>query len=173
MNPGEWVAVVAAAAGVSTAVSTAVTAYLDIRRRPEADWAFEGSWQWMQNPYARNDDDPPAFCGTLTNAGDGPAFRVQVRGEECSARLAERVGGSSITGASHRNLSFAAVLHPGDSVDVFVSATPGAAREARVVVEWTSPPTRVGKRRAQTLVLADYSELGKRPEWDEESGTYV
>jgi len=170
MSAGTWVAVVAAAAGWSSALTGALNAYLNGRRRPEADWALTGEWLWVVAGLD-GEKDPPRFQGRLVNAGDGPAFRVTVRVPDGASTVELR--GQHNGDISRVPMALAAVMHPGDFITVVVTSPETEAGDASFMLEWTTPPTRLGKRRSEVFTLSDYAPLGRRPVWDEATGRHV
>jgi len=171
MTAGEWIAVVATAAGVSTAVSTALSAYFAVRRRPEADWVLTGSWS-LYPADLDGYEPPPRFEGRLVNAGDGAAFRVTVASPGDSINVELR-GQRTDGGISSISAALAAVMHPGDSHSVVVTAPEAEAPSAAFTLEWTNPPTHLGRRRRQAFVLSECAPIPRRAVWDETTGAWA
>lgn len=168
MDLGLVLTVVATAAAVSTAVATGTTLYLQQRSRPEPDWALGGHWDWP-GEYASDEEyakAPPNLLGTINNAGDGPAFRLAATGVGCEPHLGRSLPRASGSGSSNVHVAFHAVLHPGDESTVVVTIAESQVSEARVFVEWTRSPTRLGKRRSQSFKLEDFAPLPPRPTRD-------
>jgi hypothetical protein len=154
-------AVIGTAAVVATAVSTGTTLWLQMRWRPEPDWAITGS---TQRPDPKASDPSVAYLfGRMVNAGDGAAFRVNVSGVNCKADLK---GDLEPRLMWQQTIKFVAVMHPGDDCQLDARATPENWGAAKIVVEWTNSPTRLGKRRRLRIPLIEVASL--RPEADAE-----
>ena len=115
--------------------------------------------------------DPPRFEGKLVNAGDGPAFRVTVKVPDGASTVELR--GQRDGSISRVPMALAAVVQPGDALTVIVKSPESEAGNARFTLEWTTSPTRLGRRRSEVFTLSDYAPLGRRPVWDEATGRHV
>ncbi|NNM44599.1 hypothetical protein [Knoellia koreensis] len=162
MTTTELWTIIGASAGIATAVATAVAAAFAIwmrwHDRAQPDWAVTGYWSQARNHFGDSDPKrPPSLIGTITNAGDGPAFKVEVCGRGCEAELNRRLAKASMSGVSAVSESFAAVLQPGESREVWVpDVTKDMFRSAAVILEWTATPTRRRKRKTQRIPLSDF-----------------
>lgn len=144
---GTFAALVTAAATLATAVSTSVVLVLRHRDRAEPDWAV------------LTDGDGPdrhstslVLSGKLTNAGDGAAFRVIVRGDRCETGLRTEPGKLGITGV----VAFIPLMAPGDEARLAVSCDPAENWDrANLVIEWTRSPTRRRKRMTHRMPLRE------------------
>ena len=153
-------AVIGTAAVVATAVSTGMTLWLQMRWRPEPDWAVTGS---SQRPNPKADDPTVAYLyGRMVNAGDGAAFRVKVSGIDCDAQLQ---GDLEPRLMWRSTIQFVAVMHPGDDCQLVTKVLPAKWDAAKVLVEWTNSPTRLGKRKKVRIPLR---EIADRPQLAED-----
>lgn len=171
--------IVGAAAGVATAVATAVSAFVAVlirwRDRPGPDWACSGHWDWIQMHATGKSDEAPRLIGTVTNAGDGSAFRLTVRGDGCDAKLFRVLDRASSSGVTSVPESFTAVLQPGESRQLFARAvTREVYDSAAFVLAWTESPTRRGKRREQQLPFSLFADAppDKPPKFNQQTGNY-
>ena len=163
MDEQAW-AIVGIAAGIATAVATAVTAltaiwwrYLD---RQEADWVLlnvSATWKGG-GAFGDNPEYPYLEC-ELANAGDGAAFRVELRGLGCTPRF--EGGKGSEYGASWSTLEVTPALRPGEQVHLRVACESADWEHAVVVIEWLRSPTwrRRHSRRSVQVRIAEIAEL--------------
>lgn len=151
-------AVVATAAGVSTAVATGVTFWLRSHERPEAEWVITGDARWPERSYAGEKyAEQPELSVTMVNAGDGTAYRVTVTALSCEAGMFRRT--SKNPAAPPSQLAFVPIMTAGDAVSAWVHCSIEDWSTAELVLEWTPPPTRLRKRMTRRLPIREISEL--------------
>ena len=156
----------AIATALATGTSTVVALWWRRQDRPEADWAFSRDDIHREGSGRPEIPDPAVFSTHLSNAGDGTAFRVRVRGEHCTTGLASMQRG--VAGRSPYEVVPA--MHPGDQVYLWVTAEDDAWDEAEFVLEWTPSPTRKRKRLELRQRLAELGPLPEPNEMDPETG---
>jgi hypothetical protein len=162
VNWGAIGTVVGTAAVVATAVSTGMTLWLQMRWRPEPDWAITG----RAEPAGQRSSDPTLayVMGRMINAGDGPAFRVHASGADCTVTVyGERVPnelGSRSWGSFTPTLDFVPVMHPGEEYEMRAEVTHDDWNKAKIIIEWTPTPNRLRKRKRTKIPVA---QIAARP----------
>jgi hypothetical protein len=120
--------------------------YLQRRERPEPEWVIS---LVRQAPYS-GDQGPnteQALKLRLANAGDGPAFQIEVEGTNCT----------HLTFANDKDevQTRTALMPAGDSIIFWVMALVGDLDRVRLTLRWTDPPTRLRRRRELTFAASE------------------
>jgi hypothetical protein len=159
VNDSLWSVVGVAAAVASAAaavVSTAIVLWLRYRDRPSADWLVEPLTLAEGNAsralFAQTGRGKPSESITITNVGDGSAFRVEVTGFGC--KVMGFIHDESDK-RGYRTPSTLARVTPSESFGIFIWHDDIKKREeSRVVVNWLEAPTRHKKTRRESIPVA-------------------
>lgn len=124
MDIATWLSCGAALVSIAGAAVT-------VWNRPTAEWvlvATADEWGWEEGEDGYDvATEVVVRTVTLKQCGDGTAFNIKVRGEQCRASLA--------------GVPVEAVCRPGDAIKARIK-NPGSAPEgAGIVITWTHPPT--------------------------------
>jgi hypothetical protein len=155
----EFWALVTMATFLASAIAGAVGWMARTRSRPEADWAF-----WPRGVKRSAADPRHDLAVVMSNAGDGYAFRVSISGEHCKAHLR---GDSQDPMVRRRQLwfPFVPLVIPGQEQMMDVQCLLEDWDRAVIIIEWTTPPTRLGRRLTDRVPLR---EIRPAPQPDEE-----
>lgn len=167
LTPQFW-AIVGVAAGVATFLATAaavlVSVWWRILDRREAEWVFtDARSEWMgPDSYGSGAVSPRAWM-SLTNAGDGTAFRVSVTGSWCQPKLyGDLLTGSASRSSYQPQLELKPALGPGSEVTLRVECDPRLWEVAEIHVRWRRSPT-WRQRRSRRYNSVRLSELAPTP----------
>lgn len=173
-----WLVVTAAstfATVLATILTLAVTAWWRKLDSLEADWAPHAERPSWEPPYRATDRSVPTLEFKLANAGDGTAFRMEIRGQHCTVAMGEY--GTSSIGLAHRaERAMLPAMHPGDEIRVWVECDPRLWDAAGLVITWKRSPT-WRKKHSQRAATIGLSEIAPRPVFgkdiDDGTGNYV
>ena len=145
------------AAIVSVIVSTAVTLWLRRSDQPKSDWIFarltmSGTLRDATHLSIKN-GRPPDFMATATNAGDGAAYKVGVRGVEADTSLFIKDSGDA---RGFRVPEHVAIVRPGEEVGVLIWFHPVHDKnKVAFRLEWTASPVRRMRTEQREVLLKD------------------
>lgn len=153
-------AIATAAATVTSAVLAALWRWLD---RKEVEWGFVHTTPVFA-PVERNEQAIPRAIGTLANVGDGTAYRVLISSEDCEVH----VSFDSDSRYAQWKSRLLPVIAPGERLGLTVVCTPDEWERARVIIEWSAPPTRrrrrwLGMRSARRTMRIRVRDLANVP----------
>jgi hypothetical protein len=146
---------------LATAAAVATAAWWRWLDRREADWAFFGAAsQWSERDAHGNQQGPSAET-RLANAGDGTAFRMEIRGRHCTVQMnGEPVGQWQL----QPQISLMPAVHPGEGVNVRVTCDPRMWHLAAVEICWRRSPT-WRKFRSRRRAVVPLEDIVARPDY--------
>lgn len=173
-----WLVVTAAstfATVLATILSLAVSAWWRKLDSLEADWAPHTARPSWEPPYREGEPSVPSVEFTLANAGDGTAFRTELRGDYCTVTMGGYSKGQ--LGTFRAPTPMLPAMHPGDDVQVWVECDPRLWDVASVMITWRRSPT-WRKKHSQRTATIPLTEIAERPVYgtdkiDDTTGNYV
>ena len=162
MTIESWAALAAWVGAAVAIASTVVTLWLQWWRRTRPEWSptLTGMDASVQRKMALMHRSPVHFGADLTNVGDGAAFDVQVRLDQTPCEVIEL----EVTTSSIRLMPVVGAVTPGVRFSVVLPTKELQPGEERLlIVAWTAPPTRWGRRWEQALPLTAEGFGVRRP----------
>jgi hypothetical protein len=146
-----WGAVAALAATIGAFFSWAIAAWIKRHEQPEADWAV------TMRGYANEVPDPYGsggagfhVSGRISNVGDGAAFHVQLEGRNCDANLSYQ---------DTQGMDAMPFMPSGGVLNFAIEIPLDKWEEAEVDIVWTTPPTRLKKKKRSSLTPREFMEM--------------
>lgn len=148
-----WTAVAAAAAVggvVATVVTTALSAWIRSRNRPEPEWEVTKFVDVGTNDEL-GEHIGIRWGGSITNIGDGVAFQLRVATNEGAI--------ANVNAKGERSKAVLPYMRTGDSADFSVKAGLDDWEGMELIISWVEPPTRLRKLRSYKIDLT--ADIGR------------
>jgi len=151
--PVDWATIAAWVAAMVAVASTLITLWLQWWRRSQPEWSFvlAGVSDFVQAELLEMERSPSIAGVELTNVGDGAAYDVRVTLDRVPCEVMELGSGPSPIRLAPTE---GAVLPGGRFGVLLPNSELRSSTDHTLVVAWTAPPTRWGRRWEQTIPLS-------------------